>query len=75
MTSKLNNIFKILKNIYPNIRYRLEYDILEKIEGDLMKIFPKDEWINFSHRITQFGRDFCIVRKPKCEECEFKSLC
>ena len=43
-----------------------------KIERDLMKIVPKKSWIDFSHYIILQGRDKCIARRPKCDECEIK---
>ncbi|WP_027128499.1 endonuclease III [Fusobacterium perfoetens] len=47
----------------------------EKIEQDLMKIVPKKSWIDFSHYIILQGRDKCIARRPKCQECEIKEVC
>ena len=46
-----------------------------KIERDLMKIVPKKSWIDFSHYIILQGRDKCIARRPKCDECEIKEAC
>lgn len=46
-----------------------------KIEKDLMKIVPKESWINFSHYLILQGRDKCIARRPKCLECEIKEYC
>lgn len=46
-----------------------------KIEKDLMKIIPHEYWIDFSHYIILQGRDKCIARRPKCEECEINYLC
>lgn len=46
-----------------------------KIEQDLMKIVPKDSWINFSHYLILQGRDKCIARRPKCEICEIREYC
>lgn len=47
----------------------------EKIEQDLMKIVPKKSWIDFSHYIILQGRDKCIARRPKCQECEITEAC
>lgn len=46
-----------------------------KIEKDLMKIVPKESWIDFSHYLILQGRDKCIARRPKCFECEIKEYC
>ena len=40
-----------------------------------MKIVPKKDWIDFSHYLILQGRDKCIARRPKCNECEIKELC
>jgi len=46
-----------------------------KIEQDLMKIVPREHWIQFSHQLIHFGRGICVARKPKCAECPMNSLC
>ena len=46
-----------------------------KIEQDLMKIIPREHWIQFSHQMIHFGRGICIARKPKCAECPLYALC
>ena len=47
----------------------------DKIEKDLMKIVPKNKWIQFSHFLILQGRDKCIARRPKCSECEINIIC
>ena len=47
----------------------------EKVERDLMRLFPEKEWIALSHRLIQHGRAICTARKPKCGECPLESLC
>jgi endonuclease-3 len=47
----------------------------KKIEQDLMRVIPKDKWIQFSHQIIWHGRRVCQARKPKCAECNLESLC
>ena len=46
-----------------------------KIEQDLIKIIPQDQWIVFSHRISLHGRAICVARNPKCAECAINPLC
>jgi endonuclease III len=50
-------------------------DTPPKIEQDLMKVIPRDRWIDFSHQIIHHGRAICIARKPKCAECPLEDLC
>ena len=47
----------------------------EAIEKDLMKKLPQDLWGLTSHRLVQFGRDFCKSQKPKCDTCFFSDVC
>ena len=46
-----------------------------KIEFDLMKIVPRDEWTHFSNLLIWHGRRTCVARKPLCEECPIRKLC
>jgi endonuclease-3 len=46
-----------------------------KIERDLMKLLPEDEWIQFSHAMIWHGRKVCNARKPKCSQCTLAKLC
>lgn len=47
----------------------------EKIEQDLIKFFPKDTLKDVNHLFVWHGRNTCIARKPKCEECCIKIFC
>jgi endonuclease III len=47
----------------------------KSIEQDLMKVLPREQWIDFSHRIIWHGRALCIARKPKCAECKLENVC
>jgi len=46
-----------------------------KIEQDLMKVIPKEKWIDFPLQLIFHGRALCIARKPKCAECPLDPLC
>lgn len=46
-----------------------------RIEQDLIKIFPREEWGDVNHRLVWFGRDVCDARRPACSECELYDLC
>ncbi len=47
----------------------------DKIEKDLMKIVPKNEWDVFALRLIQHGRQVCDAKKPKCEICFLNKVC
>jgi endonuclease-3 len=47
----------------------------EKIELDLQKLVPKEDWVMFPHWLIFHGRQICIARKPKCLECVLADIC
>jgi len=50
-------------------------DTPQKVEEELMKVLPKEKWIDFSHQVIHHGRQICIARKPKCNICNLEQLC
>ena len=40
-----------------------------KIERDLVRLVPREDWARFPHLLIWHGRRICIARAPKCEEC------
>ena len=55
--------------------YLTKNDDPVKIEYDLMKVLPKEQWILYNIQIITHGRNICIARRPKCGECTLKSVC
>jgi endonuclease III len=47
----------------------------EKIEQDLMKLFPHDNWILLAHLLIHHGRARCTALRPKCAQCPIEDLC
>lgn len=47
----------------------------EKIEKDLLKIFPKEYLKDINHLFVYHGRNFCTARNPKCEQCTLSKFC
>lgn len=46
-----------------------------KIEQDLMKLFPNEQWTDLSHLLIFLGRRTCIARRPQCDLCNLKDIC
>jgi len=46
-----------------------------KVERDLIRLLPKKEWIQFSHRMIHHGRAICSARRALCEDCSMKRFC
>lgn len=47
----------------------------EKIEQDLLKIFPKKYLKDINHLFVWHGRNTCVARKPKCNTCPINHIC
>ncbi|MBP0019549.1 MAG: endonuclease III [Cyanobacteria bacterium SBLK] len=46
-----------------------------KIERDLMRLLPREDWENWSIRLIYHGRAICKARKPNCQSCALADLC
>jgi endonuclease III len=46
-----------------------------KIERDLMKLVPREDWGRFPHLLIWHGRRVCIARRPLCEQCVLTDVC
>lgn len=46
-----------------------------KIESDLMKVLPREEWIFTGHALIWHGRRVCYARKPNCPGCVLLDIC
>ena len=47
----------------------------DKVERDMMAIFPESEWIKLSHLIPWHGRRCCTARNPMCDVCPVADDC
>jgi endonuclease-3 len=47
----------------------------EKVELDLQKIIPRDDWVLLSHLLIWHGRRCCRARGPDCENCFLFDRC
>jgi endonuclease-3 len=46
-----------------------------KIEQDLMKLLPREQWTIFAHRLIWHGRRVCTAKDPDHEQCVLAPLC
>jgi endonuclease-3 len=46
-----------------------------KIERDLQKLVPREDWGRFPHLLIWHGRRVCIARAPQCHRCVVNDLC
>jgi len=47
----------------------------EKVEQDLMPLFPREDWALLSHLLIWHGRRVCIANRPKHDACVVCALC
>lgn len=46
-----------------------------KVERELWKIIPPEEGSDLCHRFVYHGREVCIARHPRCENCCLNDIC
>ena len=46
-----------------------------KVERDLMKIIPQENWIEIAHLLIFHGRRICKARRPDCAHCPLVDMC
>ncbi|MGF7141994.1 endonuclease-3 [Anaerotaenia torta] len=63
-----------VKRISGRLGFTKEEDPV-KIEFDLMKLLPREQWIAYNLQIITLGRTICTARNPRCEECFLKEEC
>jgi endonuclease-3 len=47
----------------------------QKVEEELMRVLPREKWIDFSHQVIHHGRQVCVARNPKCNICNLEQIC
>jgi endonuclease III len=46
-----------------------------KIERDLVRLVPREDWGRFPHLLIWHGRRVCVARTPRCDDCVVNDLC
>jgi endonuclease III len=46
-----------------------------KIEQDLMKLVPKEQWMHLTDLLIFHGRRVCTAKKPNCAGCILNKIC
>ncbi len=46
-----------------------------KIEQELMKIVPREDWFNITYLLIDHGRAICKAQHPDCAHCVLNTLC
>ena len=79
----LGNAFGIIEGIAVDTHvWRLSHRLglseeknRDKIERDLMKVFPQEKWLAVNYLLIEHGRAICDAKKPDCEVCILSTLC
>lgn len=64
------HVFRIARRLH-----LAKADTPEKVEQELMRVLPREKWIDFSHQVIHHGRQVCVARTPKCNICNLEQLC
>jgi endonuclease-3 len=46
-----------------------------RVERDLIRLLPQEDWENWSIRLIYHGRAVCKARNPQCDACLLADLC
>ena len=79
----LSSVFKKAEGIAVDVHVKRlsgrmglsKQSVPEKIEQDLLKIVPKNAWLDLNYLLVNHGRAVCQSRKPRCPDCVLTSLC
>jgi endonuclease-3 len=52
-----------------------EHEDTNKVERDLMALFPREEWGALTYRLIEHGRAVCDAKRPICGQCTLSDLC
>lgn len=47
----------------------------DKIEHDLMRLLPREDWFKINYLLIDHGRGICHARNPLCPECVLMDIC
>ena len=47
----------------------------DRVEQDLMKLFPKEKWWAVNYLLITHGRRICNAKKANCENCTLADIC
>ncbi len=47
----------------------------DKVERDLMDVFPREEWFHVNYRFIDHGRAICTAKRPACGACTLNDVC
>ena len=79
----LGNAFGIIEGIAVDTHvWRLSHRLglsdeknRDKIERDLMEVFPREKWLAVNYLLIEHGRRVCDAKKPDCGVCVISELC
>lgn len=79
----LGNAFGVVEGIAVDTHvFRLAHRLMlsvektpEKVERDLMALWPKEEWFKATYLLIEHGRNICTAKKARCDICAISELC
>ena len=79
----LGNAYKVVEGVAVDTHVRRLSQLLgfstsdqpEKIEKDLMSLFPKRRWFDLTYLLIDHGRAVCTAKDPRCNLCPLNKIC
>ena len=79
----LSNAYSVIEGIAVDTHVRrlarrlglTENDNPNKIQQDLMKLVPREQWPKFTDLLIFHGQRSCTAKKPLCERCVVSRIC
>ena len=79
----LGNAYKVVEGVAVDTHVRRLSQLLgfstsdkpEKIEKDLMNLFPKKRWFDLTYLLIDHGRAVCTAKDPRCDLCPLSKTC
>ena len=79
----LGNAYKVVDGVAVDTHVRRLSQLLgfstsdkpEKIEKDLMNLFPKKRWFDLTYLLIDHGRAVCTAKDPRCDLCPLSKTC
>jgi endonuclease III len=63
-----------VRRLSQRLGFTRQHDPL-KIERDLQRLVPKEDWGRLPHLLIWHGRRVCVARAPRCAACVINDLC
>ncbi len=69
------HVTRLTKRLHWTDQWNRKNPDVVKIEKQIARVFPPEDWIGISHRLIYLGREICHPHNPECFRCPLKDTC